>query len=392
VTIVVGALVVLSQAADVWLSILDHQSDVFNAVTLTSVTSTFAVVGVVVATREPANPVGWILAGAGLSFILCTFGAADYMALDYGRDHGTLPLGAVAVVLGQCWLIPLLYGPLVILLFPDGRLPSRGWRWILGAYLVSATALVASQVTTGLSAIIEQRVRVDSSGNLASPSPRVFSAAVFSIAGGLLVLFIVVCWLAFLARQVVSYRRSTGDRRQQLKWVMSGAAITAIAIPGFVSGGHAHSTITQILVVASFFGLAALPLSIGVGILKYRLYEIDRLISRTLSYAIITGLLVGVYFAMVTLATRVLPFSSPVGVAASTLAAAALFNPLRTRVQDLVDRRFNRARYNAEAIVATFTTHLRDAIDLESVQTHLVDAVDRALAPDHASLWIRSRR
>ena len=386
---IVCVLVVLSLAADVWLSILDHQSDVFNAVTLIAVTSAFAVVGVVVARREPANPVGWILAGAGLSFILCTVGAADYMALDYGRDHGTLPLGDAAVVLGQCWLIPLVYGPLVILLFPDGRLPSRGWRWTLGAYLVSATALVAGQVTTGLSAIVEKRVRVNLSGNLTSPSPRLFSSAVFSIAGGLLVLFIVLCWLAFLVRQVVNFRRSTGDRRQQTKWVMSGAAITAIAIPGFVSGGHPHSTIMQVLVVASVFGLAALPLSIGVGMLKYRLYEIDRLISRTLSYTIITALLVGLYFAIVTLATRVLPFSSPVGVAASTLAAAALFNPLRTRVQGLVDRRFNRARYNAEAIVASFTTQLRDAIDLESVQMHFVEAVDRALAPGHASLWIR---
>ena len=118
-------------------------------------------------------------------------------------------------------------------------------------------------------------------------------------------------------------------------------------------------------------GNVALPVSMGVAILKFRMYEIDRLISRTLSYAIVTGLLAGVFIAVVTLTTGVLPFSSPVGVAASTLAAAALFNPLRRRVQRLVDRRFNRARYDAEATVAAFTTRLRDAVDLETVRNEL---------------------
>ena len=135
--------------------------------------------------------------------------------------------------------------------------------------------------------------------------------------------------------------------------------------------------------------LTALPVSIGVGILKYRLYEIDRLISRTLSYLIITGLLAGVFIGIVVLATDVLPFSSPVGVAASTLAAAALFNPLRRRVQRLVDRRFNRARYDAEAIVSAFTLRLRDAVDLDTRSPRAAPAVDGAIQPAHASLWIR---
>jgi hypothetical protein len=138
--------------------------------------------------------------------------------------------------------------------------------------------------------------------------------------------------------------------------------------------------------------LIALPVAIGVGILKYRLYEIDRLISRTLSYAILTGLLVGVFIGIVVLATDVLPFSSPVAVAASTLAAAALFNPLRLRIQRLVDRRFNRARYDAEAIVGAFTLRLRDAVDLDTVRGELLQAVTRAVQPAHASVWIRPPR
>jgi hypothetical protein len=127
-----------------------------------------------------------------------------------------------------------------------------------------------------------------------------------------------------------------------------------------------------------------------VGILKYRLYDIDRLISRTISYALLTGLLAAVFVGIVVLATDVLPFSSPVGVAASTLAAAGLFNPLRKRVQHAVDRRFNRARYDAEATVAAFTMRLRDAVDLDTVRSELLHAVDRAVEPAHASVWLRA--
>jgi hypothetical protein len=128
------------------------------------------------------------------------------------------------------------------------------------------------------------------------------------------------------------------------------------------------------------------------GILKYRLYDVDRLISRTLSYAIVTGLLIGVYFGVVTLATRVLPFSSPLGVAASTLVAVALFNPLRRRVQRIVDRRFNRARYNAEATVSAFAHRVRDDVDLEVVSSEFVRAVQMSVEPAHVSLWLRPTR
>jgi hypothetical protein len=140
----------------------------------------------------------------------------------------------------------------------------------------------------------------------------------------------------------------------------------------------------------TLLGVAALPVSIGAGIMRYRLYEIDRLISRTLSYTIVTGTLVGVFVGLVLLTTRVLPFSSPVGVAASTLAAAALFNPLRRRVQRLVDRRFNRARYDAEATVASFSARLRDAVQVDVVRDDLLGVVAHALEPAHLSLWIRS--
>jgi hypothetical protein len=139
------------------------------------------------------------------------------------------------------------------------------------------------------------------------------------------------------------------------------------------------------------FGIIALPVSIGVAVLRYRLYEIDRIVSRTLAYAIVTGLLVGLYAGLVLLATQVLRFSSPVAVAAATLAAAALFNPVRRRVQRAVDRRFNRARYDADQMIAAFAAGLQGAIDLDTVQDRLARVVDGALEPAHVAVWLARR-
>jgi peptidoglycan/LPS O-acetylase OafA/YrhL len=187
-----------------------------------------------------------------------------------------------------------------------------------------------------------------------------------------------------MARQVLSWRRATDERRQQLKWLACGAAISLASFVAAVALGST-STLAQVL----FNGIAVLPISIGVGILKYRLYEIDRIISRTLAYAIVTGLLVGVYAGLVLLATQVFRFHTPVAVAAATLAAAALFNPVRQRVQRAVDRRFNRARYDADKTVAAFAARLKDAIDLGAVRDDLASVVQKALEPAHVSVWMR---
>jgi hypothetical protein len=195
-------------------------------------------------------------------------------------------------------------------------------------------------------------------------------------------LLILVFWLSFVTHQVLSWRRATGERRQQLKWLAAGAAVTVVVIAA--SFGISSTSVSgDILGI----GLAALPVGIGIGILKYRLHDIDRIISRTLAYAIVTGLLVGVYAGLVLLATRVASFHTPVAVAASTLAAAALFSPLRRRVQQVVDRRFNRARYDADRIVA-FAGRLKDAVDLDAIRDDLAGAVDQALQPTHVSVWV----
>ena len=193
--------------------------------------------------------------------------------------------------------------------------------------------------------------------------------------------------------QVINYRRSTGVLRQQLKSLMVGGAVCLLAVVVFASGtaNGGSSLAAQVWSQVPWIAFSALPISISIAILKYRLYEIDRLISRTLSYAILTALLAGTFIGLIALSTNTLALSGRVGVAASTLAAAALYNPLRIRIQRLVDRRFNRARYNAEATVAAFTTRLRDAVGIDAIRADLLDTVNRAVEPTHASVWIRRR-
>ena len=346
--------------------------------------------GLLVARRQPRNLEGWLLLGLAVG-VIAVLDSGLYAVLDYRLHDGRLPLGETAVfikdVMGQT---VLLLFPLVILLFPDGRL-TRPWTWVLRSYLVLVVVLTVGIVADEAGAIVGRPIQVDLSGAYSGQgSPAGVLGALAAVAGGGFILA-PPFWPAFVARQVLSWRRSTSERRQQLKWLMCGAAIALAGLAVVVLGPPKDQTPGRVARDLAFLALAALPVSIGVGILKYHLYDIDRLISRTLSYALVTGLLVGVYIAVVTLTTGVLPFTSPVAVAASTLAAAALFNPLRRRVQRAVDRRFNRARYNAEATVAMFAERLKDAVDLGAVRDDLASVVHQALEPAHVSVWVSHR-
>ena len=275
--------------------------------------------------------------------------------------------------------------PLPVLFFPDGRI-SRLWRWTLAAYAALMAVLVVQLTVTDLGAFTDRVVRIDSSGELKQLGSSGGGGPAFA---GVVLLFLGIS-LSWVVRQVVRYRRSTGDLRQQLKWLLAGGSFAVFGFFLAITIGNGSNGAFSLIGKVGFLGLIALPISIGIGILRYRLYDIDRLISRTLSYALLTGLLVGVFVGLVLLTTRVLPFSSPVGVAASTLAAAALFAPLRGRLQRLVDRRFNRARYDAEALVAAFGARLRDAVDPETVLTELAAAAGGSLQPAHVSVWVKS--
>jgi len=346
--------------------------------------------GIVIARRQPANPIGWILIGIGVGLAFYS-DVERYSLVDYHLHHGNLPLGPAAVlVASNLWVGLFLALPLVILLFPDGCL-SRRWRMVLWAYLAVAALMVACIVGSTAWDMHARAISVDDTGHLinnANP-PGAFGKVV-TVCSTAALIALPLFWLSFVVRQVVSWRRSSGERRQQLKWLMCGGTLAIIGLVCLFLSGQYSGAISTVLNLLGF-GILALPISLSVGILKYRLYDIDRLISRTLSYATVTGLVVGVYVGIVTLVTRVLGFSSPVAVAASTLAAVALFNPIRHRVQRVVDRRFNRARYDAVATVAAFTARLRDAVDLETVRSELLETVNRSVEPAHASVWIRRR-
>jgi hypothetical protein len=363
-------------------------TDVLNDVMLGLLTAVLAGVGLVVAWHLPRNPMGWLLLGSGVFFMLDAT-ASPLEVVDY-RLHGHLPLGPVAVVLQPSWAPAIALFGLAFLLFPDGKPATPGWRWVVRCYLVTAGLWVGGAFAITITAVISHHIQVTPGGDLVIIDHPSGTAALWGVAQDLFFTVLTLSGLARVIQMAVSYRRSVGERRQQLKWLASGAAVSMAGgvLTIMTSGTTGFLSLAGELGVAA---LAALPVSMGVAILRYRLYEIDRIISRTLSYAIVTGLLVGVYAGLVLLATGVLRFHSTVAVAAATLAAAALFSPVRRRVQRVVDRRFNRARYDADRTVAAFATRLKDAVDLDTVRDDLAGVVHQVLEPAHVSLWLSDR-
>ena len=337
-----------------------------------------AAVGVVVARRQPGNPLGWLFLMTGI-LLLISNDAGDYAYYVYRLGH-RLPFGPAALVIDQLWTAGLVLFVVIILLFPDGRLPSVFWRWALRVFCALYLGLLAAVATAAAGALAAHPVRIDAAGGLSAIDYPVgwYGAVQHSILLALLALSV-----AFIGRQVLSWRRSSGERRQQLKWLASGAALAIVSLVLSLMLSSASEWVDNLILCAT----AALPVSMGVAILRYRLYEIDRIISRTLAYAIVTGLLVGVYAALA-LAAGVVGFRSQVAVAAATLAAAALFNPLRRRVQHIVDRRFNRARYDADLTVAAFAARLKDAVELDAVRSDLTGVVQATLEPAHVRVWL----
>jgi len=342
-------------------------------------------VGTLLAARRPRNPIGWMLLAF---YFLAIAPAGDYAIIDYRLHHGHLPLGSVAVVVLASWPVWLVLIANLLWVFPDGRLPQRRWRRV-AVVLVTAGALLAVAATAGgAAAVAGHTVRVNASGNLTNNT-----TGAAGLAQGAVALGVLASLLVWLAVQVPRYRRSAGERRQQFKWLYTGATIFVVSVISAVQVSGGSSGLDQAVNNAiAPAGFAVLPVCIGVAVLKYKLYSIDRIISRVISYAIITAVLAGVFAGLVLLATVALPFKTPVAVAAATLAAAALFNPLRKRVQHAVDRRFNRAGYNAETIVVAFAARLRQTVDLDTVRGDLVGVVHEAFQPAHVSVWLPGTR
>jgi hypothetical protein len=355
-----------------------------SGMSLVPLTLAFSVVGVIVARNQPRNPIGWTMIGSG--FFLAVDEVAGSYTVDVYRRHYHLPLGPVFVLIQPMWAPAIFLFLLSILLFPDGRLPAgRWWRWATGILAVAGAVWMLGAFAIAAQVIAEGKIAIESTGDLYRIDHPTHFWRWWPVSQDVFFLLGVSLALAWMVSCVPMYRRASGDRRQQLKWLLCGGALAGVGgTLGVVLSGKPG--VLGVIASISLAGLFGLPIAIGVAMLKYRLYDIDRLISRTLSYTLLTGALLAVFAGLVLLTTRVLPFSSPVGVAASTLAAASLFNPLRRRLQRWVDRRFNRARYDADAIVGAFSSRLRNAVDLDTVENALLETATRAVEPTHAGL------
>ena len=343
--------------------------------------------GSILAQRQPRSAIGWLLLGSSAFFALNTLASA-WSVYVYVQHHASAPLGTLAVALQPSWAPAIVLFAVSILLFPDGRVPGGLWRPALWAFLTLALVWLGGAFGIALDAIATHTVHLDPSGNLVTIDRSTGGNAWWGAVQDAFFPVLILGAISWVGRQLATYRRADAVGRLQLKWLIGGAVISVIG--GYASivtsgSGGAAGVIGDVLGV----GVVAFPVAIGVAVQRYRLYEIDRVISRTISYALLTGLLAGVFVGLIVLTTDVLALSGRVGVAASTLAAAALLAPVRVRVQRVVDSRFNRSRYNAESIASAFSAQLRDAVDLETIRRELIDVVSHAVAPSHVSLWIK---
>lgn len=347
----------------------------------------FPIVGAVLASRRRSNPIGWFLLGMGL--VSACRGLAGEYALDT-LTRTARPEAGVWAAWFVGWALTLVFpGGLLLfllLLFPDGRPVTPRW-WVVGwlAAGLSAAYLVVDWLGFGTITL--------GPGLPSVPNPTGLRAWTHAPRGGALdngvwVLGL-VCLLAAGVSVFLRYRRSAAEERLQLKWFAYAATLNLVLLGSLVPLSSVSKTGQLLFDLAVVAGVGlALPLAIGVAVLKYRLYAIDKIISRSVSYAVVTGLVVGVYLGCVALLTNVSPFHGSVAVAAAVLVAAALFNPLRRRVQGVVDRRFDRARYDAERVVAQFSVQLREQVDLDVLGGDLLSVVHHVLAPEHLALWL----
>jgi hypothetical protein len=339
----------------------------------------FACVGGLIAARRPQNPIGWLFLAIGFFLLFPLFGT-DYALRALHTAPGSLP-GAGLVSWGVTWTWFAGIGTIVlaILLFPNGELLSRRWRPV--AWLVAADTALAC-LAVGAFLWPHRGLRLVAGWDQDdSISPE--ALGVLNIAFPILLVGILAAALSL----VVRFRRARGEERQQLKWVAYGAGLLAATTLFGYATGYDES---PFLVAIDVTGTLALPVTIGVAVLKYRLYDIDLIINRTLVYVALTATLGSSYFALVTAASS-LAGDSSFSVAVATLAVAALFHPARRRFQALIDRRFYRSKYDAEQTLAVFSAKLRDDIDLDHLTNEMAALVRNSLQPTHVSLWLRTR-
>jgi hypothetical protein len=335
----------------------------------------FVIVGALISVHRPGNRIGALLLAGALAISTFSF-LENYFG--YAAQHpGVLPdLRAVAWIANGALILGVGALVLMVLVYPTGRLPSRRWRlvaWALAAWTLVATVLLTVQPTLVMAEEVPNPVGLQGS-----------TATVIKQALDVAILPLLLLLPAAVASLIVRFRRARGRERQQLKWLLYAVALSAAA------------TILNTLGVLGIWGGAidnlvvfGIPIAIGVALLRYRLYDIDRLINRTLVYGSLTAIL-GLGYAVVVIGSgQLLGQDTTLAVAGATLAVAAAFQPLRRRIQAVVDRRFNRRRYDATRTIEAFTTRLRDEIDLDTLSGELVAVVDQTMEPTQVSLWLR---
>ena len=339
-----------------------------------------ATVGAVLASRRPRHPVGWLLLTLGLSVpaYFVTDGYARYGLLAH---PGALPLARYAAVFAQASFIlePLCLG-FIPLLTPTGSLPSPRWRWW-------ARGLVVALVGWVLAWVLGPQPLEPPFQELHSPLAIPALAGLLRVVQPLAALAFTVGVLVATGSLVVRFRRARGVERQQLRWVALVAALVPLVVLVVLVANQTGHLAVRAWAIGLY--VALLPLAIGAAILRYRLYDLDRIISRTLAYGLLTLLLGGGYAAVVLGLSQVLGRESSLVVAGATLAVAALFQPARRRVQELVDRRFNRRRYDAAQTIDGFRDRLHQEIDLNALTRELMAVVEQTMQPTQAWLWLR---
>jgi hypothetical protein len=342
------------------------------------VTVSAATVGALLASRRPGHPVGWLLLGVGLALVASLLVEA-YVEYGLLARPGSLPgaryLAGFAYSTVPIWLSCTGF---VLLLTPTGSLPSPRWRWWARVAVVAPVVVVLGSVVQPDPLAPEYR------GNpLAVPAlGRVL--VVPAVAG---VVVVLAALLVGAGSLVVRFRRARGLERQQLRWLAYAAALAAgLLLVALAAGVLAKD---EVVSASLSLGVALLPLATGAAILRYRLYDLDRIVSRTLAYGLLTVLLGLGYAGVVLLLGRFLGQESSLVVAGATLAVAAVFQPARRRIQAVVDRRFNRRRYDAARTVDAFAARLREQVDLDALSAELLAVVDQTMQPTMASLWLR---
>jgi hypothetical protein len=352
----------------------------------------FSVVGAFVASHHPENPIGWIFCAAALCQGL-SISRYEYATCTLITNPGSLPLGAEASWLGQWIWAPGLGLILVFLplLFPDGRPLSRHWRWVawLGALSIGLNFMMAVILLwpeRGLALVQPE-----------GPAEEGTSHVMFVVVEFVAFPMLLVAGFGAVVSLFFRFRRTRGDERQQIKWFVSASVLSLVFVFAWNFLLDAEGALLQAsLALISLILAPAIPIATGIAILRYRLYDIDRIINRTLVYGTLTALLALVYLGGVTTTQAI--FRTLTGkeeqpqlaVVVSTLAIAALFNPLRRRIQAFIDRRFYRSKYDVAKTLQAFSAKLRDETDLEALNNELVGVVRETMQPAHVSLWLRA--